>query len=79
MEFKYLRNSLIISYDDGFIDDEEFVLLHDLHSSKDLDFPMMLTHRLTSRNSTKLNVWQSFVVVKETYELWQKFNGFQIP
>ena len=79
MEFKYLRNSLIISYDDGFIDDEEFVLLHDLHSSKGLDFPMMLTHRLTSRNSTKLNVWQSFVVVKETYELWQKFYGFQIP
>jgi len=34
-----LRNSLIISYDDGFIDDEEFVVLHDLHSSKDLDFP----------------------------------------
>ena len=74
-----MRNSLIISYDDGFIDDEEFVLLHNLHYSKDLDFPIMLTHRLTSRNSTKLNVWQSFVVVKETYELWQKFYGFQIP
>ena len=39
MAFKDLRNSLIISYDDGFIDDEEFVLLYDLYSSKDLDFP----------------------------------------
>ena len=79
MAFKDLRNSLIISYDDGFIDDEEFVLLYDLYSSKDLDFPMMLTRRLTSRKSTKLNVWQSFVFVKETYELWQTFYGFQIP
>ena len=39
MAFKDLRNSLIISYDDGFIDDEEFVLLYDLYASKDLDFP----------------------------------------
>ena len=39
MAFKDLRNSLIISYDDGFIDDEEFILLYDLYSSKDLDFP----------------------------------------
>ena len=39
MAFKDLRNSLIISYDDGFINDEEFVLLYDLYSSKDLDFP----------------------------------------
>ena len=37
--FKDLRNSLMISYDDGFIDDEEFILLYDLYSSKDLDFP----------------------------------------
>ena len=39
MAFKDLRDSLIISYDDGFIDDEEFVLLYDLQFSKDLDFP----------------------------------------
>ena len=39
MAFKDLRNSLIISYDDGFIEDEEFILLYDLYSSKDLDFP----------------------------------------
>ena len=39
MAFKDLRNSLIISYDDGFIDDEEFILLYDLYSPKDLDFP----------------------------------------
>ncbi|XP_068737629.1 trichohyalin-like [Montipora capricornis] len=37
--FKDLRNSLIIRYDDGFIDDEDFILLYDLYSSKDLDFP----------------------------------------
>ena len=36
MAFKDLRNWLIISYDDGFIEDEEFVLFYDFHSSKDL-------------------------------------------
>ena len=73
MAFKDLRNSLIISYDDGFIDDEEFIL------RKTLIFRLMFTHHLTSTDLTKLNVWQSFVFVKETYELWQKFYGFQIP
>ena len=37
MAFKDLRNLLVKSYDDGFI--EEFILLYDLYSSKDLDFP----------------------------------------
>ena len=38
MASKDLRNSLIISCDDGFIEDEEFVFLYDLYSSRDLDF-----------------------------------------
>ena len=28
-----------MSHDDGLIDDEEFIVLHDLYSSRDPDFP----------------------------------------
>ena len=39
MAFKNVRNLLLINHNDGFIDDEEFVLLYDLFVSKNLDFP----------------------------------------
>ena len=39
MAFKNVRNLLLINRNDGFIDDDEFVLLYDLFVSKDLDFP----------------------------------------
>ena len=39
MAFKDYRNLLIMSHDDGLIDDEEFIVLHDLYASRDPDFP----------------------------------------
>ena len=39
MAFKNVRNLLLINQNDGFIDDDEFVLLYDLFVSKNLDFP----------------------------------------
>ena len=39
MAFKNVRNLLIINHNDGFIDDDEFVVLYDLFASKNLDFP----------------------------------------
>ena len=39
MAFKNVRNLLLINHNDGFIDDDEFVLLYDLFVSKNLDFP----------------------------------------
>ena len=39
MTFKNVRNLLLINHNDGFIDDDEFVVLHDLFASKNLDFP----------------------------------------
>ena len=36
---KNVRNLLLINHNDGFIDDDEFVLLYDLFASKNLDFP----------------------------------------
>ena len=38
MAFKSVRNLLLINHNDGFFDDDEFVL-YDLYASKNLDFP----------------------------------------
>jgi hypothetical protein len=37
--FKETRNALLLAYDDYIIDDEEFALLYDLHTSKNPCFP----------------------------------------
>ena len=39
MAFKNVRNLLLINHNDGFIDDDEFVLLYNLFASKNRDFP----------------------------------------
>ena len=39
MAFKNVRNLLLINHNDGFIDDDEFVVLYDLYALKNLDFP----------------------------------------
>ena len=39
MAFKNVRNLLLINHNDGFINDDEFVVLHDLYASKNFDFP----------------------------------------
>lgn len=39
MAFNDVRNLLLIGHNDGFIDDDEFVLLYDLYASKNPDFP----------------------------------------
>ena len=39
MAFKNVRNLLLINHNDGFINDDEFVLLYDLFVSKNLDLP----------------------------------------
>ena len=39
MAFKNVRNLFLINHNDGFIDDDEFVVPYDLFASKNLDFP----------------------------------------
>ena len=39
MSFKNAQNLLLINHNDGFIDDDEFVILYDLFALKNLDFP----------------------------------------
>ena len=37
--FRETRETLLLSYDEGLLNDEEFILLYDLNTSKNLDFP----------------------------------------
>ena len=39
MAFKIVRNMLLINHNDGFINNNEFVVPSDLYASKNLDFP----------------------------------------
>ena len=39
MAFKDVRNLVLINHNDGFIDDDEFVVLYDLYTSRNLDCP----------------------------------------
>ena len=39
MAFKNVRNLLLVTHNDGFIDDDEFLVLCDLYALKNLDFP----------------------------------------
>ena len=39
MSFKEVRNQLLISHDDGAINDEELLLLYDINRSNNLDLP----------------------------------------
>ena len=39
MAFRDVRNFLLISLADDIIDDEEFIVLYELYSSRDPDFP----------------------------------------
>ena len=39
MAFRDVRNLLLLSHDDGTINDEEFLVLNDLYVSKNADFP----------------------------------------
>ena len=39
MAFKNVRNLPLINHNDGFINDDEFVVLYDLYASKNPDFP----------------------------------------
>lgn len=37
--FRDTREALLLAYDQGLINDEEFVLLYDINTSKNLDYP----------------------------------------
>ena len=39
MAFKNVRNLFLINHNDGFIDEDEFVVLYDLYAPRNLDFP----------------------------------------
>ena len=70
--FRKVRELLLLSYDDGDILEDEFLLLYDANNSKNPDFPYQITSILTWKNSTKVSVWQNFVFEKGTYLFSQR-------
>ena len=67
MAFKNVRNLLLINHNDGFIDDDEFVVLYDLFASKNLDFRMIRTPNLTWKSSMSPRVFECFTLENEIY------------
>ena len=65
MAFRNVRNLLVINHNDGFIDDDEFVVLYDLFASKTSTFCMICTHNLTWKSSMSPRVLQSFALENE--------------
>ena len=65
MSLKEVRNQLLISHDDGAINDEELLLLYDLNGS---DNPIMIWKTMSA--------FQSFASTRTTYHFWLKYWGF---
>ena len=68
MAFRNVRNLLLINHNDDFIDDDEFAVLYDLFTSKNLDFPYDSHANLTWKSSMSPRVLQSFALENEKYE-----------
>ena len=63
MTFKNIRNLLLINHNDGFIDEDEFVVLYttSMHR-KTSNFRTIRTHLLTWKSLMSLRVLQSFAL-----------------
>lgn len=73
MSLKEVRNQLLISHDDGVINDEELPLLHDLNRSDNVNrVRTILILVLTSIIWKTTSAFQSFASTRETYHFWLK-------
>ena len=68
MAFKNVRNLLLINHQDGFIDDDEFVVLHDLFALKNLDFPYDSYAQFDLQELDESESLQSFALENEIYK-----------
>ena len=50
--FRETRNAVLLVHSRDIIPEEEFVLLHDLHTSKNLDYPYWSDNEFDLENST---------------------------
>ena len=78
MAFRDVRNFLLVSRADGIIDDEESIVLYDLYSSRDPDFPYD-HYTAFDLDALDQKVKQSFVFVNGMYESYPTFCRFQTP
>ena len=76
MAFKNVRNQLLINHNDGFIDDDEFVVLFttSMHR-KTSTFRTIHTHLLTWKSLMSLRVLQGFALENEICEFFP-FSSF---
>ena len=65
MAFKKVQNLLLINYNDGFINDDEFVVLYMHMHKKSSTVHTIHTHFLTWKSSMSLRVSQSFALENE--------------
>ena len=73
--FKKIRESITLAYCSNIIDNEEFVLLNDLHKSKNLDMPHTDFAKLDSENYNDDQCYANFRFSKaHVYELRESLN-----
>ena len=62
------RETLLFAYSEEWLDDIEFLVLNELNTSKNLDFPYDLYNQFDlDRILTKLSVLPNFVLRSETF------------
>lgn len=75
--FKDTRNALLLSYDNGLINDEEFVLLYEANTSENLEFPYYNYPRFHLGNKDEAECKADFRV--EKHDLPLLADALQIP
>ena len=58
--FKTVREAIVLGYDNGLVDDEEFVLLYDAFTSENLPFPYYKYPEFSLEKKTNMSVLQIF-------------------
>ena len=67
MSFKQAREMLLLSFESGWIDEEEFIILSEEVKSKTCHFSTMITTDLSWKTWTKQSALANFVYIKETF------------
>ena len=75
--FRETRNAVLLVHSRDIIPEEEFVLLHDLHTSKNLDYPYWSYNEFDLENSTDTE-WRSELHVLKG-DVYRFFEVFEIP
>ena len=74
--FREVRDLLLDSFDDGELSEDEFLLLYDLNTSKNPDFPYECYGNSPLMTRTTASVLPNFVFIKLTSQFcWKPFSS----